>query len=571
MRSRLAARCGVARTFSATNALIVVARMIVGCAPEPAAGPPPRDRAVRRRPGTMAKALAAAVALFTLVSAPARAQQQVLFADDFEHGIAGTWQLDLSWSVVVEGTNHVLSGSGSSWAQLIRGEQLGDIRSFAFRFKLLSGFVQVNYRVNTQRTTRYWVELQAGGLALFRLLPRPGAPGQLDVVELGRATAPVRLGVWQRLDVTGAGTHLAVDLDGIRYLEVDDPGSPVLNGSVAFATLDGAEIAVDDVVLAGEPPSGPAWVATGGPRGGIGYDIRFHPTDPSVLWVTDANAGAHQSVDGGRTWTPRNAGITARTGVSGDSIPIFCLTIDGRAPETIWAGTQGMRGVFQSTDGGARWIEMDQGIANQPNMEFRSFTVDPNDSNVVYCGGNYLADASTARQRGFIYKSVDRGRSWTLLLEPGALVRWILVDPANTSVIYASTGIMDRFALKPEGMLKSSDAGRTWKNINNGLSNLVVGALAMHPTDPKVLIAGTGKTTTFMDDPSELDGAVFKTTDGGEHWRRVYPPTPSTTMFSEPYSESPRASAPRRPRDVRNWSAAASRSPFSRASDSFKS
>ncbi len=271
------------------------------------------------------------------------------------------------------------------------------------------------------------------------------------------------------------------------------------------------------------PLSDYTWIFTGGPRGGIGYDIRIHPQDQDVIWVTDAFAGAHQSTDGGKTWTQRSEGIDARVGMSGDAIPVFSLTIDPNNPNIIWAGAQGMRGVYKSVDGGETWIRKDRGIADRPNMEFRGITVDPSDSNVVYCGGNYIANHTTNDQRGFIYKTVDGGESWTLLYQPNALVRWIIVDPSDTNIIYASTGIFDRFAIEPEGVLKSYDGGQTWKRINNGFTSLSVGAMAMHPTDSLTLIAGTGKSDHFKDEPQEIYGGVFLTHDGGQTWRQVDP------------------------------------------------
>ena len=36
------------------------------------------------------------------------------------------------------------------------------------------------------------------------------------------------------------------------------------------------------------------WASTGGPPGGLGYDIRMDPRNPDVLYVTDAWAGAIQ-------------------------------------------------------------------------------------------------------------------------------------------------------------------------------------------------------------------------------------------------------------------------------------
>ena len=75
-------------------------------------------------------------------------------------------------------------------------------------------------------------------------------------------------------------------------------------------------------------PFGLRWVRTGGPLGGLGYDVRMRPDNPDILYVTDAWSGVNVSVDGGRTWRPSNNGIITRAGDSGDAVPVFCLTID---------------------------------------------------------------------------------------------------------------------------------------------------------------------------------------------------------------------------------------------------
>ena len=55
------------------------------------------------------------------------------------------------------------------------------------------------------------------------------------------------------------------------------------------------------------PSQGPAaagdlqWVRTGGPPGGLGYDIRYRPDEPNTWYVTDNFAGVHISTDNGRT------------------------------------------------------------------------------------------------------------------------------------------------------------------------------------------------------------------------------------------------------------------------------
>lgn len=481
-------------------------------------------RRIRLGPLTIPGALAlAALALRPL---PVRAQETVLFADDFEHGSA-SWRLQPPWAIVGDGSDHVLSGSQHVWAFLVGGDQLGDVQSFESRIRLESGSLHVCYRIAPSGGTRYYVRLEPAGITLHKSsLKQPPPPtGHLwEHRQLGVGTTSVTLGVWHTLRIVGVGSHLEVWWDGVQQIACTDDDNPLPAGTIAYESLpETTRVDVDDVVLTGASPSGPVWTFTGGPRGGIGYDLAIDPRDARVIWVTDAFAGAHQSTDGGSTWTARNRGITARSGPAGEAIPIFSLTIDRGQPDTIWVGTMGMRGVFKSTDGGATWAEMDNGIATQPGMEIRSFTVDPRDSNVVYCGGNYLADAVTRKYRGFIYKTTDGGASWSLLVEPGALVRWIILDPTNPDVVYASTGIFDRYAVQAEGVLKSTDAGTTWTHVNEGLTTLAVGALTMHPTNPQVLLAGTGKASGITDSPDEINGGVFKTTDGGAHWRQVDP------------------------------------------------
>ncbi len=62
------------------------------------------------------------------------------------------------------------------------------------------------------------------------------------------------------------------------------------------------------------PLASAAWVRLGGPIGGLGYDIRVQPDDPRIMYVTDAWAGVHKSIDGGATWLPANAGIDVTHG-----------------------------------------------------------------------------------------------------------------------------------------------------------------------------------------------------------------------------------------------------------------
>jgi hypothetical protein len=78
---------------------------------------------------------------------------------------------------------------------------------------------------------------------------------------------------------------------------------------------------------AASPPS-LTWVRTGGPLGGLGYDVRMRPDNPDVMLVTDAWAGVFMSTDAGGSWRPVNEGIGTRVGPTSDGIPVFSATFD---------------------------------------------------------------------------------------------------------------------------------------------------------------------------------------------------------------------------------------------------
>jgi photosystem II stability/assembly factor-like uncharacterized protein len=267
------------------------------------------------------------------------------------------------------------------------------------------------------------------------------------------------------------------------------------------------------------------WIATGGPPGGLGYDIRMRPDNPDIMFVTDAHAGIHKSTDGGLTWVPSNSGITR---AANNDVPIFCVTIDPHNYDVVWAGTQLIGRVYRSGDNGDSWVEKDNGITQQ-GRSLRGITIDPNHANIIYAASEVDAVTWAIEMQlpdvggygGEVYKSIDSGENWNRIWAGDNIARYVWVDPRNSNRVYVTTGIFDRTPANatPQdrggvGILRSDDGGESWTVLNqaNGLSGLIIPSLFMHPENPDILIASVSNYGI---------GGVFITYNGGDSWNRA--------------------------------------------------
>jgi len=440
-------------------------------------------------------------------------EEALLFQDDFEDGNAFSWALGTGWDVSLEGDNYVLTGRGHNFAR----PNVGGWSDYTIetRFKLVKGSFHFNLRENSGvGHVRYFLGVHTGGLYLNKQIIS-------DFFDLSQSNVSLRLNQWHTIKAVLDGNNIKVYLDGSLKINYTDSDIPILSGIFSFETLDNSIAHFDDISVTGtHAVQRASWVKTGGPSGGLGYDVRIHPFDKDIMFVTDNPSGVNKSYDGGNSWVQRNEGITARAGTSGDGVPIFCLTIDPNNPSIVWAGTQSMRGIYKSIDDGETWTKKDNGITEWNEITFRSFGVHPQNSDIVFAGAEIttgILGEEFDKARGKIYKTEDGGKSWRCVWEGDSLARFVLFDPTNPDIMYASTGIFDRDAYNDTGVgvLKSTDGGETWRQINNGLDNLFVGFLEMHPEDPQILFVAAGNNTHWR------GGGVYKTTDGGENWTKV--------------------------------------------------
>jgi photosystem II stability/assembly factor-like uncharacterized protein len=223
-------------------------------------------------------------------------------------------------------------------------------------------------------------------------------------------------------------------------------------------------------------------------------DIAVNPDNHSEYYLAVASGGVWKTTNHGNTYEP----IFDNEG----SYSIGCITIDPNNTSTIWVGTgenNNQRsvaygdGVYKSTDGGASWQNM--GLKNSEHIS--KVIVDPRNSDVVYVAA-YGPLWSSGGDRG-VYKTTDGGKTWKQIhfISENAGTCDLVMDPTNPDVLYEAVHQRRRHVYTyigggPEsGVFKTTDGGTTWTQLKTGLpsSNLGRVGLAISPANSNYVYA----------------------------------------------------------------------------------
>ncbi len=230
---------------------------------------------------------------------------------------------------------------------------------------------------------------------------------------------------------------------------------------------------------------GAHWTDLAAPGEGEGYvsAVAVHPVDSQVVFVGGGRDWPHfadnggwvaRSDDGGESWT--------RLAVGQAISEVTCIAIDPVLGNTVYIGTGaihpywadgGESGVFKSTDLGATWQPINEGLTSRG---VHDLVIHPHDSQVL------LAAINDARPGAVgIFRSEDGGASWvrsdTGLASSGVLK--LAFDPLYPSTVYAATW---------EGLFRSSDGGHTWLRAAGPLGYATAFTVATAASEGRTLV-----------------------------------------------------------------------------------
>ncbi|MCU0290656.1 MAG: hypothetical protein MUF10_01505 [Thermoanaerobaculaceae bacterium] len=312
------------------------------------------------------------------------------------------------------------------------------------------------FRSDDRGTT--WVSAGLAGSEVFSLAIHPDDP---DTILAGSVRA-----IFRSTDRGASWEPARVDMAVYRVLDIAfSPSNP----NVAYAATDeGVYVSAD---------GGMSWHASagfcGGYRRGLTFYVLPHPTEPQTLYATGASAGVCLSRDGGATWTP----LDGSGGAGWRARPVM----EPGHPNVILAISD--IGVVRTQDGGQTWSPTAVDI---PLTDWQRITS-------LAWPASEQAAAFAVRSDGHVFRSTDRGSSWT---DVGPGQGGTYLAAGRTGRLFL-TGTVD-------GVFVSDDSGASWQSSSSGLTNVHVAAVA--DTGAGLVVGGGGM-------------GVFSSQDGGATWR----------------------------------------------------
>lgn len=238
--------------------------------------------------------------------------------------------------------------------------------------------------------------------------------------------------------------------------------------------------------------------------------VVIHPEDSNTLWVAaqgplwnkGGQRGLYKTTNGGQDWE-KVLGDDEWTGVTD-------VVMDPRNPDRLYAATwQRHRtvaaymgggpetAIYRSEDGGETWIRLKKGLPKGP-MGKIGLAISPQKPDEVY------AAIELERRTGGIYKSFDRGASWSKQSDAVAGG----TGPHYYQELYASPHQYDRLYLMSNYMIISDDGGKNYRTMNETNKHVDNHAIAFKASDPNYVLVGS-------------DGGLYESFDLTESWKFV--------------------------------------------------
>jgi photosystem II stability/assembly factor-like uncharacterized protein len=189
-------------------------------------------------------------------------------------------------------------------------------------------------------------------------------------------------------------------------------------------------------------------------------------------------------------------------------------------PNEYYMGTTG-GGVWKTTDGGRTTLPVTDAYFGGT---IGSIDVQQSDPDVVWVGGGETPIRGNVSHGDGVWKTTDAGKTWQYMgLKETQYIARVRIHPTDPNTVYVGALGHVFGPNKERGVYRTTDGGRTWKQILFRNDSTGVADLTFDPSNPRILYATfwqVGRKPWLLSSGGDGSG-IFKTTDGGDTWTEI--------------------------------------------------
>jgi photosystem II stability/assembly factor-like uncharacterized protein len=189
-------------------------------------------------------------------------------------------------------------------------------------------------------------------------------------------------------------------------------------------------------------------------------------------------------------------------------------------PTTYYFGVAG-GGVWKSTDAANTWSPI---FDKDGAPSIGSIAVAVSDPNVVYVGTGEACIRGNISHGDGVWKSVDAGKSWKNIgLKDSRAIGKVIVNPRDPDIVFVAA-LGHPFGPNTErGVFRTTDGGKTWDKVLYKDENTGAIDVAFDPQNPNIVFASLweARRTPWTLSSGGPGSGVYRSTDGGSKWKRL--------------------------------------------------
>ena len=186
-----------------------------------------------------------------------------------------------------------------------------------------------------------------------------------------------------------------------------------------------------------------------------------------------------------------------------------------------FGGTGG--GIWKTEDAGISWKNISDGQLKTGSVGFIS--VAESDPNVLYVGmGEHPVRGVMTSAGDGVYKSTDAGKTWKNVgLEKTRHIAAVRIHPQNPDIVYVAAQGAVHGANEDRGIYRTTDGGKTWQKVFYVDANTGCADLSMDLTNPRILYASLWQHRRYpwTVESGGAGSALYKSVDGGDTWTKM--------------------------------------------------